>query len=227
MPVRCERREKEDSRGRGGGRPSPSRRRLLGVGGAQISAIVCAGEVAEEVEHSGQCPLFESAIVMLELLYLAAQEFAAFAQLQLLRRSEVAKVVDQLRLGKFDLVPVRIEVFSVHMPSRLRLRRGSKRIERPLSAWPRALPNFSSVGGTSTGKPALRKSLAARAAVVGVVAHPCDENERRLIRDQWRPNCAVGRSALRRCSFARLFLQREDEAIFADGEADPFCWRAA
>ena len=65
---------------------------FIGVGGAEIAAVVCAGEVAEEIEHDGRCPLLERAGA--DLLYLAAREFAAFAELQLLRRSEIAEMVD-------------------------------------------------------------------------------------------------------------------------------------
>ena len=37
---------------------------FVGVGGAEIAAVVCAGEVAEEIEHDGRCPLVGSVIVM-------------------------------------------------------------------------------------------------------------------------------------------------------------------
>src|ERR1700761_2128268 len=77
---------------------------FIGVGGAEIAAVVSAGEVAEEIEQGGRCPLLERAGA--DLLYLAAREFAAFAELQPLRLSEAAKMIDQLRLREFDLVAV-------------------------------------------------------------------------------------------------------------------------
>ena len=33
---------------------------FVGVGGAESAAIVCAGKVAEEIEHGGRCPLFRA-----------------------------------------------------------------------------------------------------------------------------------------------------------------------
>src|SRR6266478_4344464 len=59
-----------------------------------------------------------------------------------------------------------VSVFSVHKPSDTSLSpRISAYFAPSLSAWPRALPNFCSTGGSSTLNPAFRKSFAARMAV--------------------------------------------------------------